>query len=81
MDSKTHLKTQRRQRPPEKVFMDAMALRGAAAQNKAEWDEKALLRLKRILKMDDCRAAAELSACANRAKTRLKKSAALLAMR
>lgn len=51
------------------------------AQNKAEWDEKALLRLERILKMDDCRAAAELSACANRAKTRLKKSAALLAMR
>ena len=59
----------------------ADALLGAAAQNKAEWDEKALLRLKRILKMDDCRAAAELSACANRAKTRLKKSAALLAMR
>ena len=56
-------------------------LLGAAAQNKAEWDEKALLRLERILKMDDCRAAAELSACANRAKTRLKKSAALLAMR
>ena len=58
-----------------------LALLGAAAQNKAEWDEKALLRLERILKMDDCRAAAELSACANRAKTRLKKSAALLAMR
>jgi len=37
--------------------------------------------LERILKMDDCRAAAELSACANRAKTRLKKSATLLAMR
>ena len=61
------------------AIMDALL--GAAAQNKAEWDEKALLRLERILKMDDCRAAAELSACANRAKTRLKKSAALLAMR
>ena len=58
-----------------------LALLGAAAQNKAEWDEKALLRLERILKMDDCRAAAELSACANRAKTRLKKSAVLIAMR
>lgn len=73
--------TLRRLRTPEKVYLDAMALLGAAAQNKAEWDEKALLRLERILKMDDCRAAAELSACANRAKTRLKKSAALLAMR
>ena len=58
-----------------------MELLGAAAQNKAEWDEKALLRLERILKMDDCRAAAELSACANRAKTRLKKSEVLLSMR
>lgn len=81
MDCKTLLKTLRRLRTPEKVYLDAMALLGAAAQNKAEWDEKALLRLERILKMDDCRAAAELSACANRAKTRLKKSAALLAMR
>ena len=81
MDCKTLLKTLRRLRTPEKVYPDAMALLGAAAQNKAEWDEKALLRLERILKMDDCRAAAELSACANRAKTRLKKSAALLAMR
>lgn len=78
MDCKTLLKTLR---TPEKVYLDAMTLLGAAAQNKAEWDEKALLRLERILKMDDCRAAAELSACANRAKTRLKKSAALLAMR
>ena len=81
MDCKTLLKTLRRLRTPEKVYLDAMTLLGAAAQNKAEWDEKALLRLERILKMDDCRAAAELSACANRAKTRLKKSAALLAMR
>ena len=81
MDCKTLLKTLRRLRTPEKAYLDAMALLGAAAQNKAEWDEKALLRLERILKMDDCRAAAELSACANRAKTRLKKSAALLAMR
>ena len=81
MDCKTLLKTLRRLCTPEKVYLDAMALLGAAAQNKAEWDEKALLRLERILKMDDCRAAAELSACANRAKTRLKKSAALLAMR
>ena len=81
MDCKTLLKTLRRLRTPEKVYLDAMALLGAAAQNKAEWDEKALLRLERILKMDDCHAAAELSACANRAKTRLKKSAALLAMR
>ena len=81
MDCKTLLKTLRRLRTPEKVYLDAMALLGAAAQNKAEWDEKALLRLERILKMDDCRAAAELSACANRAKTRLKKSAALLVMR
>lgn len=81
MDCKTLLKTLRCLRTPEKVYLDAMALLGAAAQNKAEWDEKALLRLERILKMDDCRAAAELSACANRAKTRLKKSAALLAMR
>ena len=81
MDCKTLLKTLRRLRTPEKVYLDAMTLLGAAAQNKAEWDEKALLRLERILKMDDCRAAAELSACANRAKTRLKKSAVLLAMR
>lgn len=81
MDCKTLLKTLRRLRTPEKVYLDAMALLGAAAQNKAEWDEKALLRLERILKMDDCRAAAELSACANRAKTRLKKSAVLIAMR
>ena len=81
MDCKTLLKTLRRLRTPEKVYLDAMTLLGAAAQNKAEWDEKALLRLERILKMDDCRAAAELSACANRAKTRLKKSAALFAMR
>lgn len=50
MDCKTLLKTLRRLRTPEKVYLDAMALLGAAAQNKAEWDEKALLRLKRILK-------------------------------
>ena len=62
MDCKTLIKTLRRLRTPEKVYLDAMALLGAAAQNKAEWDEKALLRLERILKMDDCRAAAELSA-------------------
>ena len=33
-----------------KGYLDAMTLLGAAAQNKAEWDEKALLRLERILK-------------------------------
>ena len=51
MDCKTLLKTLRRLRTPEKVYLDAMTLLGAAAQNKAEWDEKALLRLERILKM------------------------------
>ena len=81
MDCKTLLKTLRRLRTPEKVYLDAMALLGAAAQNKAEWDEKALLRLKRILKMDDCRAAAEFPLAQTARKTRLKKSAALLAMR
>ena len=42
MDCKTLLKTLRRLRTPEKVYLDAMTLLGAAAQNKAEWDERPL---------------------------------------
>ena len=40
MNCKTLLKTLRRLPPRKKVYLDAMALLGAVAQNKAEWDEK-----------------------------------------
>lgn len=81
MDCKTLLKTLRTLRTPEKIYANALTVLGAAAQNKTNWDEKAFSRLERLLKMDDRHALAELSACANRAKTRLKKSEVLLAMR
>ena len=81
MDCKSLLKTLRTLRTPEKIYANALTVLGAAAQNRTEWDEKAFLRLERLLKMDDRRASAELSACANRAKKRLSESKTVLSLK